>query len=210
MRLTLQPMLEDECGYTLSLHYPEFAPGAAVVDSIINCIYDSRRIVVVVTPKFLDSEWCKIEVNQGLRRAIKRPNRLIVFMLYEMPLDRLPKALESFLSGVTFLLWDDEKREEMRKKMKRALGTPYTVKMLMDKLKILELEFLRKKKTLARVSSSEMARNVIHLFRFRQAMKPLILCSLSKKQITVIHTKNHFCFTFKTSSLVIIQGGRLS
>ena len=128
VRSTLQPMLEDECGYTLSLHYREFLPGAPIVDSIINCIYDSRRIVVVVTPKFLKSEWCKFEVHQGLRRAIKRPNSLIVVMLNEMPLARLPKPLRSFLSDVTFLLWDDGKREEMRKKMKRALGTPYTVK----------------------------------------------------------------------------------
>ena len=128
VRSTLQPMLEDECGYTLSLHYREFPPGAAIVDSIVNFIYDSRRIVVVVTPKFLDSEWCNFEVNQGLRRAIKRPNSLIVVMLNEMPVDRLPKPLRSFLSDVTFLLWDDGKREEMRKKMKRALGTPYTIK----------------------------------------------------------------------------------
>jgi hypothetical protein len=127
VRSTLKPMLEDECGYTLSLHYREFSPGAAIVDNIIQCVYDSRRIVVVVTPKFLKSEWCKFEVNQGLRRAVKKPNTLIVIMLNEMPLDVLPKSLRAFLSDVTFLLWDDGKRDEMCKKMKRALGTPFTV-----------------------------------------------------------------------------------
>jgi hypothetical protein len=127
VRSTLKPMLEDECGYKLSLHYREFVPGTAIVDNIVDSIYDSRRIVTIVTPKFLESEWCKFEVDQGLRRAIEKPNTLVVVMLNEMPLNQLPKSLLSFLSDVTFLQWDDGKRDEMCKKMKSALGTPFTV-----------------------------------------------------------------------------------
>ncbi len=119
-------MLEEECGYKLVLHYREFVPGTTIVDNIVHSIYDSRRIVTVVTPKFLESEWCKFEVDQGLRRAITKPNTLIVVMLNEIPLSQLPKTLRSFLSDVNYLLWDDGKPDEMRKKMKRALGTPFT------------------------------------------------------------------------------------
>ena len=127
VRSNLKHMLEDECGYTLSLHYREFVPGTTIVDNIIDSIYDSRRIVIVVTQKFLDSEWCKFEVDQGLRRAIEKPNTLVVIMLTEIPLSKLPKSLRAFLSDVTFLLWDDGKRDEMRKKLKAALGPPFTV-----------------------------------------------------------------------------------
>lgn len=127
VRSTLRPMLENECGYKLSLHYREFIPGTTIVDNIVDSIYDSRRIVTVITPQFLRSEWCKFEVDQGLRRAIKKPNILVVIMLKEIPSSHLPKSLRSFLSGVTFLLWDDDKKDEIRKKLKRALGAPFTL-----------------------------------------------------------------------------------
>lgn len=124
VRSTLKPMLEDECGYKLSLHYREFVPGTAIIDNIIDTIYDSRRIVTIITPKFLASEWCKFEVDHGLRRAIEKPNSLVVIMLKEIPKSQLPKSLRAFLSDVTFLLWDDGKRDEMCRKLKSALGTP--------------------------------------------------------------------------------------
>ena len=127
VRSTLKPMLENECGYTLSLHYREFVPGTAIIDNIIDAIYDSRRILTVVTPKFLESEWCKFEVDQGLRRAIEKPNTLVVIMLNEIPKDQLPKTLRSFVSDVTFLLWNESKKDEMRGKLKKALGLPNTI-----------------------------------------------------------------------------------
>ncbi|XP_028402014.1 uncharacterized protein LOC114524959 [Dendronephthya gigantea] len=127
VRSTLKPMLENECGYTLSLHYREFVPGTAIIDNIMDSIYDSRRILTVLTPKFLKSEWCKFEVNQGLRRLIEKPNTLVVIMLNEIPEDQIPKTLRSFLKGYTCLHWDDNKKDEMRRKLQEALGSPNTI-----------------------------------------------------------------------------------
>ena len=127
VRSTLKPMLEDECGYKLSLHYREFVPGRTIADNIVDSIYDSRRIVTIVTPKFLESEWCKFEVDQGLHRAIEKPNTLVVVMLIEMQKIKLPESLQSFISDVTFLQWNDGKRDEMRKQMRSALGKPCTL-----------------------------------------------------------------------------------
>lgn len=132
---TLTPMLEDECGYKLSLHYREFVLGRTIIDNIIDAIYDSRRIVIIITPKFLDSEWCKFEVNYGLRRAFEKPNTLVAVMLEEMPISQLPKSLRAFLSDVTFLLWDDGKRDEMCRKLKNALGTPNIIDNNVDNLR---------------------------------------------------------------------------
>ena len=128
-------MLEDECGYKLSLHYREFVPGTSIIDNIIDTIYDSRRIVTIITPKFLASEWCKFEVDHGLRRAIEKPNSLVVIMLKEMPKSQLPNSLRAFLSDVTFLLWDDGKRDEMVRKLKNALGSPNIIDNNIDTLR---------------------------------------------------------------------------
>ena len=127
VRTKLKPILEDECGYKLSLHYREFVPGTSIVDNIVNTMYDSRRIVTVITPKFIDSEWCKFEVHQGLRRAIDKPNTLVVIMLNEIPLKQLPKSLRSYLTRVNFLQWDEGKPDQMRRKLRSALGKPCTV-----------------------------------------------------------------------------------
>ncbi|XP_046852471.1 uncharacterized protein LOC124445761 isoform X2 [Xenia sp. Carnegie-2017] len=126
VRTVLIPLLEDECGYKLTLHFRDFAVGKAIVDSIVSSIYDSRRIVTIITSEFLKSEWCKFEVDQGLRCAIKKPNRLVVVMLQDIPKNKLPKSLRSFMSHVTYLVWDDHRRNQMREKLKKALGPPLT------------------------------------------------------------------------------------
>ena len=119
--------MEDECGYKLSLHYRKFVPGRTIADNIVYSVYSSRRIVTIVTQKFIDSEWCKFEVGQGLHGAIQKPNTLVVVMLVEMQEKRLPKWLQSFISHVTFLQWNDGKLDEMLIQMRSALGKPCTL-----------------------------------------------------------------------------------
>lgn len=134
VRSTLVPMLEEQCGYTLSLHYREFIPGAAIVDNIAEFLHNSRRIITVITTKFLDSEWCKFEVDHGLRLAVERRNTLVVIMLSEIPLTQLPNSLRTFLNKVTFLKWDGNQRDKMCEKLKRALGPPLTVNSSKDEM----------------------------------------------------------------------------
>lgn len=124
MRSTLQPMLEGDCGYTLSLHYREFLPGVNIVDNIVEFMYDSRKILIVVTPKFLSSEWCMFEVDQGIRRMMEKPNALVVIMLNEIPATELPNSLQLLLNNFTYLKWDENKLDKMREKLMAALGKP--------------------------------------------------------------------------------------
>lgn len=117
-------MLEDECKYKLSLHYRDFIPGEAIVDNIAECVHRSRKILTVVTPGFLKSEWCRFEADQGLCHAVKRPNTLIVIMLNEMAVSKLPRSLQTILNKVTYLVWDDHNLKKMREKLNRALDSP--------------------------------------------------------------------------------------
>ena len=120
----LVPMLEDQCGYKLCLRYRDFPLAAAIVDNTVQCIDASRKIFMVITRDFLNSQWRMYEVDQGLLRSVFKSNTLLVIMLNKIPRTELPLKLQKLIDKTSYLVWDDSKPDKMCKKIKTKLGSP--------------------------------------------------------------------------------------
>ncbi|XP_048244545.1 toll-like receptor 4 [Haliotis rufescens] len=53
--------LEREGNLQLCLHHRDFIPGEAIAANILSAIQKSKLVVIVLSPNFLDSYWCRYE-----------------------------------------------------------------------------------------------------------------------------------------------------
>ncbi|CAC5414069.1 TLR2 [Mytilus coruscus] len=111
----LRTFLETEKNFKLALHDRDFIPGKFIADNIIDIIKVSRKIVFVVSRSFLDSEWCKYELDMA-RMHMFQQNRdmLIVILLDDIPNGKIPSRLKQIWEKITCLETDDKARNEQR------------------------------------------------------------------------------------------------
>ncbi|XP_014817594.1 PREDICTED: toll-like receptor 13, partial [Calidris pugnax] len=84
----LVPQLEGEGSLRLCLHHRDFRPGRAIVDNIVDAIYNSRKTVCVVSRGFLRSEWCSLEMQLATYRLFEELRDVLVLVF----LEPLPEA----------------------------------------------------------------------------------------------------------------------
>ncbi|CAJ1080890.1 toll-like receptor 13 [Xyrichtys novacula] len=111
----LVPNLETPArGLRLCLHHRDFRPGAAVVENIEAAIFNSRHTICVVTPNFLQSDWCSMEFQlASLRLLCDGSDVLLLVFLEEMPEHCLSPytRLRKLVRKKTYLLWPEEPKE---------------------------------------------------------------------------------------------------
>ncbi|KAK7879432.1 hypothetical protein WMY93_033858 [Mugilogobius chulae] len=61
----LVPELEERQGWKLCLHHRDFEPGKAILENITDAIYSSRKTLCVISPQYLQSEWCSREIQMA-------------------------------------------------------------------------------------------------------------------------------------------------
>uniref|UniRef100_A0A3Q2VVV6 Toll-like receptor 13 n=1 Tax=Haplochromis burtoni TaxID=8153 RepID=A0A3Q2VVV6_HAPBU len=61
----LLPELEGQQGWRLCLHHRDFEPGKPIVENITDAIYSSRKTICVISPNYLQSEWCSKEIQMA-------------------------------------------------------------------------------------------------------------------------------------------------
>lgn len=70
----------------------DFTPGEGIIDCILRYMEVSQGIVFVLSPSFVESEWCKYEVSQGLYQSIISNRTKILPVLYQQC--EIPRALK--------------------------------------------------------------------------------------------------------------------
>eukprot|EP00058_Branchiostoma_floridae_P027814 XP_002613305.1 hypothetical protein BRAFLDRAFT_68271 [Branchiostoma floridae] len=80
----LVPALEVDWGFKGCVADRDFEPGKSVFDNIIYSIENSYKTLLILTPNFVTSEWCKYETEQVLMESLKsKSGRVIPIMLHE-------------------------------------------------------------------------------------------------------------------------------
>lgn len=72
--------LEHECDppYKVCWHLRDFIAGLPINEQIINSIYESRKVVLVFSEHFMDSKFCKLELEQAMHRQLTSRTRCLL------------------------------------------------------------------------------------------------------------------------------------
>ncbi|XP_052268432.1 interleukin-1 receptor accessory protein-like [Dreissena polymorpha] len=124
---TLYPKLEKELGFTLCLHFRDFVPGETISNNIINAVDGSRRTILILTPRYIESEFTRFEYEKAQQEMMKRKHRIIPIVLEDISRlsSIMDKSLKAIISAVTYLEWpmesDSKKIDKFWKRLQLSL-----------------------------------------------------------------------------------------
>ncbi|XP_051237430.1 uncharacterized protein LOC127352785 [Dicentrarchus labrax] len=58
----------ESCGLQVCYHERDFTPGRTVLENMSDCILESQKVLLVLSPEFVRSRWCLLEANMSLFR----------------------------------------------------------------------------------------------------------------------------------------------
>nr|XP_022300602.1 toll-like receptor 6 [Crassostrea virginica] len=94
-------------GLKISLPDKDFLPGLSKVEQMLQCIDDSRKVVFVVTEKFLENGWSSYTVQMVVTHAFhnKRERSIIVIIKDDIPIERMPRDLKFVWWSIISIRW---------------------------------------------------------------------------------------------------------
>ncbi|NXQ48571.1 TLR21 protein, partial [Catharus fuscescens] len=125
---TMVRELEQACPpFRLCLHKRDFVPGKWIVDNIIDSIEKSHKTLFVLSEHFVQSEWCKYELDFSHFRLFDENNDAAILILLEpIQSNVIPKRfckLRKIMNTKTYLEWPaaEEQQEMFWENLKGAL-----------------------------------------------------------------------------------------
>ncbi|XP_034364884.1 toll-like receptor 6 [Arvicanthis niloticus] len=108
----LLPNLEKD-DIRVCLHERNFVPGKSIVENIIHFIEKSYKSIFVLSPHFIQSEWCHYELYFAHHNLFhKGSDNLILILLEPIPQNNIPSRyhkLQALMAQRTYLEWPKEK-----------------------------------------------------------------------------------------------------
>ncbi|KAL3848383.1 hypothetical protein ACJMK2_019243 [Sinanodonta woodiana] len=101
--------LEQERGLKLYIRDKSEDPGVAKCDSIINNMYDSRKVLLVISSNFMSCPWCLYQLQVAQGRAVHTgPNWMIPIILGDLQIRHVTKSIRVLLTQKNVITWSDE------------------------------------------------------------------------------------------------------
>ena len=98
----------DKYKITTVIHHRDFLPGSILEETINESIAKCRYTMLVLSPDFLVSNWCLLEMHLARNRIISEGRDVIVpVILREFPMSLLTRTLEGILSK-SYLQWTSD------------------------------------------------------------------------------------------------------
>ncbi|KAM7053105.1 toll-like receptor 2 type-2 [Acridotheres tristis] len=126
---TMVRELEQACPpFRLCLHKRDFVPGKWIVDNIIDSIEKSHKTLFVLSEHFVQSEWCKYELDFSHFRLFDENNDAAILVLLEpIQSNVIPKRfckLRKIMNTKTYLEWpagEEQQQQQFWFNLKIAL-----------------------------------------------------------------------------------------
>ena len=116
--------------FRLCIKARDFIPGDGIIDSITDNIQKSLRTILVLSPRFVESEWCYYE-TQMARMRLFHENRdvLTLVMLENIPDFQMTMSLRQLLCKKDFLKYPNDKagQDLFWQRLREELKTPVRV-----------------------------------------------------------------------------------
>ncbi|XP_003221760.1 toll-like receptor 2 type-2 isoform X2 [Anolis carolinensis] len=102
--------------FKLCLHKRDFLPGKWIVDNIIDSIERSSKTLFVLSQHFVQSEWCKYELDFSHFRLFDENNDSAILILLEpIPAETVPRRfckLRKLMNTKTYLEWPSDEDQK--------------------------------------------------------------------------------------------------
>ncbi|XP_061440008.1 toll-like receptor 6 [Rhineura floridana] len=109
----LIPNLEKDRSVRICQHERNFVAGKSIVENIIDCIEKSYKSIFVLSPNFVQSEWCHYELYFAHHKLLsENSNSLILILLDSIPAYIIPARyhkLKALMAKRTYLEWPKER-----------------------------------------------------------------------------------------------------
>ena len=124
----LSPNLEEGPeAFHLCIKRRDFIPGSQILESISQSIQQSEKTVLILSPRFVESEWCYFEMQTARMRLFnENKDVLILVLLEEIPDNKLTLSLRQLLCVKDYFKWpaDNMGRKLFWKRLSAELRKP--------------------------------------------------------------------------------------
>nr|XP_034306625.1 toll-like receptor 4 [Crassostrea gigas] len=96
-------------GFKISLPDKDFLPGISKSEQLLQCIDQSRKVVIIVTESFLENGWNSYAVQMVVTHAFhnQRERSIIVVIKDDISIARLPRDLKYIWWSIVSIRWPD-------------------------------------------------------------------------------------------------------
>jgi len=121
VRGTLLPKLKS-FNLQVCIDFEDFSPGRYIIENVAEAIYSSRKTIAVLSPDFLNSDWCHRELMMALTR-VNNEHKVIPVMYREC-------EVPVFLCEVTYLDWcNDDVRQTFWEQLLKTINNGMCLEM---------------------------------------------------------------------------------
>ncbi len=102
---TLLPHVEQEWGLKLCVGQRDFMVGTAIAENIVNAIDTSRKTILVITPGFVQSEWCDFEMHMALTRG---HHNIVLIYKKNTEIKDMGKVLRKLMKTINYIPYEED------------------------------------------------------------------------------------------------------
>ena len=116
-------------------HARDFIPGVPLLEAITEAIHNSRKTIIVLSPSYLDSEWCYFETQHAWLRLLNEGKDVIILVLLDpIPDAKMTMWLRQFLCKKGYLRWPPDRagRKLFFRCLRELMETPTAVNRRYD------------------------------------------------------------------------------
>ncbi|OWF48815.1 Toll-like receptor 2 type-2 [Mizuhopecten yessoensis] len=120
----LLPFLEQQRKLRLCIHERDFLPGNFIADNIVKNIKVSRKVILLFSVDFVNSEWCLFEATTAYNRIIAEgASSVVIIMLEDIRHRPVDNTIRNLLLAITYIEWENDRngRPEFFRKLLDAL-----------------------------------------------------------------------------------------
>ena len=93
----------------LCVHERDFEPGKWIEENIVTAIEQSRSVLVVISKNFLNSNWCRFELEMARMQSMERGSNIVIPILMEdVSFEEMPGSLRMIVRKHTYIEWKEE------------------------------------------------------------------------------------------------------
>lgn len=123
-------LLEDKLGYNLHI-WERDAQNGALVDVMLDAIYASRKVVVIVSNNLIKDSWCKFQVDVAIDRNIElRDKSLLLVVLDDVDFTPVSKSWCVLLTKMPTAHWSNETNSNKQKLFEETVMKHFGLKTI--------------------------------------------------------------------------------